>query len=156
MIEIGNESPIRKRLEEIDSAYKQAPWQTMQKEDIIQEDAEWMAWANYASKGKVVWKSTALEIYEYTDTLKGRIRKIDNATLRERREKYKQLIKDAAENKGGRILHRLIKPPRNTARAVVGVKGTQGQGISGTRNARHCVKYHTTMDQANADFQREK
>ena len=32
MMEIGEESRIRKKLIEIDEAYKQAPWQTMQKE----------------------------------------------------------------------------------------------------------------------------
>ena len=36
------------------------------------------------------------------------------------------------------------------------VDGTEGKGIGSERNRQHCVKYHTTLDQANADHQRQK
>ena len=61
----------------------------------------------------------------------------------ERRAKYARFIKRAVELKGGRIMHKLIRPPVENPPAVV-------RDASTGRNMR------TSADQANANAQRKK
>ena len=59
-----------------------------------------------------------------------------------RRNKYKKFMKEAVELKGGRIMHKMIKPTQINPPAVVWTEDV--------------VKRRSSMDQANADAQRRK